>query len=81
MRKRAEDIVEQYRQSLMRPGHKLDLTGLIEEALTMVSLEVRSSILDPIPCEQHPKYKGLRRPRALCEDCWRYYLARKDKDM
>ena len=25
-------------------------------------------------CFQHKKYKALRKPRVLCEDCWRGWL-------
>ena len=24
-------------------------------------------------CKQHPKYKGLRKPRVNCNDCWLYW--------
>lgn len=27
-------------------------------------------------CRAHPKYKALRRPRVLCEQCWAMWLAR-----
>lgn len=25
-------------------------------------------------CKKHPKYKGLRKPRVLCPDCWALFL-------
>jgi hypothetical protein len=27
-------------------------------------------------CIQHPRYRGKRKPRLLCEDCWRIYVRR-----
>ena len=26
-------------------------------------------------CKRHRRYKGLRRPRTACEDCWRRWIA------
>jgi len=30
-------------------------------------------------CKKHPKYKGIRKPRANCEACWRIYLKTENK--
>ena len=28
-------------------------------------------------CKEHPRYKGIRRPRTTCLQCWMLYLARR----
>ena len=28
-------------------------------------------------CQTHKKYKGVRKPRTLCDDCWDIYLTNK----
>lgn len=25
-------------------------------------------------CKRHPRYKALKKPQCLCEDCWRMWL-------
>jgi hypothetical protein len=29
-------------------------------------------------CLKHPKYQALRRPRTLCEECWRAWIFSED---
>jgi hypothetical protein len=25
-------------------------------------------------CQKHPRYKGIRKPRTGCTECWRFYV-------
>lgn len=30
-------------------------------------------------CDEHPRYRALRKPRGTCEGCWRAWIERKDR--
>jgi len=40
---------------------------------TTPSGSVESSKTQAVPCKDHPKYGGLRKPRTNCPHCWELY--------
>jgi hypothetical protein len=57
------------------PGRRLrDLTP---DEITVLArtFEFGMALGEDRPCKVHHRYKGLRRPRTLCEDCWRHWIS------
>jgi len=71
-RERAEQLYTDFRTALMH-NKQPSIVDMLEKAIISMQSEKVP------PCPDHPKYTGKRKPRAGCEECWRYYLYQKDQ--
>lgn len=71
-RERAEQLHIDFREAIMH-NKQPSIVDMLEKAIISMQSEKVP------PCEEHPDYAGKRKPRTGCEECWRYYLYKKDQ--
>jgi len=42
----------------------------------MIGFVIPQSIPEPLSCQDHKKYQAKRKPRTVCEACWRMFIDR-----
>lgn len=68
-RERAELVATEFRTRLIAGGHP-NIVDMVEEAIKDFIHQQEQ----PPSCPHHPNYKGHRRPRTHCPECWKVYL-------
>lgn len=72
-RERAEQLHNDFRTRTIK-NQRPDIVDMLTEAF----IDMQGEKVPP--CAEHPKYTGKRKPRSNCEDCWRYFLWKKDNE-
>lgn len=57
-------------------GH--DIYCSCQRVPTVILFQMRAELVARNSCQKHKRYKAIRKPRTLCEGCWRLWVKTAD---